>query len=116
MEVIGVMKPYVTYVGTRNWPDEYDRERSEKIRELGSEYGATTGRPRRIGMVNYDELNEALTANGVDKIALTKTDLMEEAVGEKLIDFEDDIFERTGVNVTIVSNGPGSEDWFQYFN
>lgn len=114
IEVIGVMKPYVTYVGTRDWPDEFDQETSERIRELGAEYGATTGRPRRIGKVNFDELNEALVANGVDKIALTKVDLMQSAIGEDLEMFESLVFQKTNTQVHIVSNGPGSEDWYQY--
>lgn len=114
IEVIGVMKPYVTYVGTRDWPDEFDEKTSERIRELGSEYGATTGRPRRIGKVNFDELNESLTANGCDKIALTKVDLMIEAIGYNLEVFEKLIFQKTNAQVHIISNGPDSDDWYQY--
>ena len=112
MEVIGVMKPYVTYVGTRqHWNDEFSLEKSEIIRTVGKEFGATTGRPRRIGAINFDELREAAEANGVDYIAMVKSDLLEYVSELPKNKFNNNIKKETGVDVLIDSFGPGSDEW-----
>lgn len=73
-EVIGVAKIYETKVGTGEF-EELDAELSEKYRTIGKEYGATTGRPRKIGWLDLDGLREAIQVNGVDTLIITKTDI-----------------------------------------
>jgi adenylosuccinate synthase len=73
-EVIGVAKIYETKVGTGEF-EELDEELSEKYRSVGKEYGATTGRPRKIGWLDLDLLKEAIQVNGVDTLIITKTDI-----------------------------------------
>jgi len=72
--VVGVIKCYSTYVGAKGY-QKYD-ERFEKLREIGQEYGATTGRPRQIDWLNLDEVNEACKMNGVDFLIVNKMDVL----------------------------------------
>ncbi|MCK4665763.1 adenylosuccinate synthase [Candidatus Dependentiae bacterium] len=76
INVIGVVKAYSTRVGNGPFPGELDGEISELLREKGNEYGATTGRPRRVGWLNLDLLKFAVLMNGVSSIALTKLDVL----------------------------------------
>jgi adenylosuccinate synthase len=77
-EVIGVAKAYTTRVGEGPFPTELPPEEEEALRIKGREYGATTGRPRRCGWFDTVTIKYALKINGVDKIALTKFDVLEE--------------------------------------
>jgi adenylosuccinate synthase len=74
--VVGVMKAYKTYVGEGEFPTELLGQPAEQLRESGSEYGATTGRPRRVGWLDLREVKKAIEANGIDEIALTKIDIL----------------------------------------
>ena len=76
INVIGVVKAYSTRVGNGPFPGELEGEISELLREKGNEYGATTGRPRRVGWLNLDLLKFAVLMNGVSSIALTKLDVL----------------------------------------
>jgi adenylosuccinate synthase len=73
--VWGVAKIYETYVGAKDFegPDEV----FDDIRELGQEYGATTGRPRQINWLDFDMLKMASRINGVDKLVINKMDILE---------------------------------------
>ena len=75
-DVWGVAKIYETYVGAKDFegPDEV----FEEIRELGQEYGATTGRPRQINWLDYDMLKMASRINGINKLVVNKMDVLEE--------------------------------------
>ena len=75
--VIGVMKAYTTRVGFGPFPTEFFGEFADNFRELGSEYGATTGRPRRCGWFDSVIANYSVRINGIDKIALTKLDVLD---------------------------------------
>ncbi len=75
-EVIGVSKAYTTRVGEGPFPTELNDEMGEKIRQLGREFGATTGRPRRCGWLDIPVLNDAIRLNGLTGIALTKMDVL----------------------------------------
>lgn len=75
-EVIGVSKAYTTRVGEGPFPTELKDEVGERIRELGREFGATTGRPRRCGWLDIPLLREAIRLNGLTGIALTKMDVL----------------------------------------
>ncbi|MCS6783621.1 MAG: adenylosuccinate synthase [Candidatus Caldarchaeum sp.] len=74
--VIGVMKAYATRVGAGPFPTELDGDVAERIREVGGEYGTTTGRPRRVGWLDIPALRYACMVNGVDEIAVTKVDVL----------------------------------------
>jgi adenylosuccinate synthase len=76
-EVIGISKAYVTRVGEGPFPTELDDEVGEKIRKAGSEFGATTGRPRRTGWFDAVALREAVRTNGLTGLAITKLDVLD---------------------------------------
>lgn len=77
-KVIGVFKPYLTYVGVGNLPTEIDDENiNSRIAERGWEYGTTTGRRRRIGWLDLPALAHACMINGVQELAVTKSDVLE---------------------------------------
>jgi adenylosuccinate synthase len=73
--VVGVIKCYSTYVGAKGYQQTHD-DRFEKLREIGQEYGATTGRPRQIDWLNLDEVNTACQMNGVTKLIVNKMDVL----------------------------------------
>ena len=75
-KVYGAAKVYETYVGTKKF--EPDDPVFEKIRELGNEYGATTGRPRQCNWLNLDNLVKASKINGITNLVVSKMDIMRE--------------------------------------
>jgi adenylosuccinate synthase len=76
-EVVGIVKAYATRVGAGPFPTELNDETGEKLRKYGGEYGATTGRPRRTGWLDLVMLRHACRINSVDKLALTKLDVLD---------------------------------------
>lgn len=74
--VLGVVKAYCTRVGEGPFPTENKGEIGERLREKGSEYGATTGRPRRCGWLDLVALRYAARVNGLTGMALTKLDVL----------------------------------------
>jgi adenylosuccinate synthase len=90
-EIIGIAKAYCTRVGSGPFPTELNDETGERIRKIGSEFGATTGRPRRTGWMDLPALKYAIMVNGVTQIALTKSDILNdfetiEACTEYIVD------------------------------
>ena len=81
-DVWGVSKAYETYVGAKEFQG-IDPE-LELIRELGDEYGATTGRPRQTNWLDLDMLEKAIKINGVTKLVMNKVDILEELQHWKL--------------------------------
>lgn len=77
-EIIGITKAYCTRVGSGPFPTELDNEDGQKLRDVGREYGATTGRPRRCGWMDLVALNYACMINGITKIVMTKADILDE--------------------------------------
>lgn len=75
-EVIGVIKSYKTKVGSGNFPSLITEGPERILAEVGQEFGATTGRPRKCGWLDLDEVISAVNLNGVDHICLIKTDVM----------------------------------------
>jgi len=75
-EVIGISKAYVTRVGSGPFPTELLDETGEKIRQIGGEFGATTGRPRRCGWFDAMVIRYAVRINGLTGISLTKLDVL----------------------------------------
>ncbi|HAL56626.1 MAG TPA: adenylosuccinate synthase [Bacteroidetes bacterium] len=76
--VIGVVKAYSTRVGNGPFPTEQLNETGERLRKVGGEYGATTGRPRRCGWLDVASLRYSIRVNGIEKIAITKLDVLDE--------------------------------------
>lgn len=76
-EVLGVTKAYCTRVGSGPFPTELHDEKGEELRKLGSEFGATTGRPRRCGWIDLVALKYTCMINGVTKIIMTKADILD---------------------------------------
>ena len=76
-EVIGVSKAYCTRVGSGPFPTELENETGEQLRKTGSEFGATTGRPRRCGWMDLVALKFACMINGVTQIVMTKADVLD---------------------------------------
>lgn len=76
--IIGVVKAYTTRVGAGPFPTELLDKTGEKLREIGGEFGATTGRPRRCGWFDAELLSFAAQINGFTEMALTKIDVLDE--------------------------------------
>lgn len=74
--LIGVAKAYCTRVGNGPFVTELDDETGEKIREVGHEFGATTGRPRRCGWLDLVALKHACMINGITHLVITKLDVL----------------------------------------
>ncbi len=78
--VIGITKAYTTRVGTGPFPTEMEKTEpqiADKIRKVGGEFGATTGRPRRTGWLDLVALKYAVEVNGLTGIALMKADVLQ---------------------------------------
>ena len=75
-EVIGVAKAYATRVGEGPFTTELDNAQGEHLRQVGHEFGATTGRPRRCGWLDLPALRLAKRINGLTTLALTKLDVL----------------------------------------
>jgi adenylosuccinate synthase len=76
-DVFGIMKAYCTRVGAGPFPTELFDETGAKIRDLGHEYGAVTGRERRCGWVDLVQLKYSVMINGVTKLILMKSDILD---------------------------------------
>jgi adenylosuccinate synthase len=74
--VYGIFKPYTTKVGTGPYPSEMDEETSKIIREIGKEYGTTTGRPRRCGWFDSVAAKYAIKTAQITQVALMKLDVL----------------------------------------
>jgi len=128
--VYGVIKAYVTRVGNGPFTTELFDEIGEEICKKGNEYGSTTGRKRRCGWLDLDEVNYNAMICGVDEFVLTKSDVLtgfeeikmysggnlETIKGWNKIDskefdqFISKIEENTNIPLTIISCGSGRND------
>jgi adenylosuccinate synthase len=82
--VVGVVKAYTTRVGEGPLPTEFPSPMQEQMRELGGEYGATTGRPRRCGWFDAVVVRYAARVNGLTGLAVTKLDVLDTLAGLKI--------------------------------
>jgi adenylosuccinate synthase len=76
-QIIGVVKAYTTRVGNGPLPTELTDAMGERLREVGGEYGATTGRPRRCGWFDAVVMRYAARVNGLTELAVTKLDVLD---------------------------------------
>ncbi|MEO5360209.1 MAG: adenylosuccinate synthase [Nitrospirota bacterium] len=77
-EVYGVAKAYTTRVGEGPFPSELTDTTGESLREKGAEYGATTGRARRCGWLDFVVLRHAVRVNGLTGLIITKLDILDD--------------------------------------
>jgi adenylosuccinate synthase len=76
--VFGIFKAYCTRVGMGPFPTELHDEVGQKLRDMGHEYGSTTGRPRRCGWLDLVALNYAIMINGATHLIMMKADVMDQ--------------------------------------
>ena len=74
---LGVVKAYTTRVGNGPLPTEFDEALGTRVRKLGNEFGATTGRPRRCGWFDAVVVRYAVRVNGLTHLAVTKLDVLD---------------------------------------
>jgi adenylosuccinate synthase len=105
---LGVVKAYTTRVGGGPLPTEFDEAMGERVRALGNEFGATTGRPRRCGWFDAVVVRYAVRVNGLSALAVTKLDVLDtldrialctgyEVAGDVLEEFPGDLAELDGI-------------------
>ncbi len=82
--VIGVAKAYTSRVGEGPFPIEFSSSLENKIREIGGEFGATTGRPRKVGWFDASLVSYIVKINNIDKLAITKLDVLDTLPGIKI--------------------------------
>ena len=75
-EIFGIFKAYCTRVGSGPFPTELNDETGSELRNIGHEFGATTGRPRRCGWLDLPALKYSIMINGITKLFMTKADVM----------------------------------------
>ena len=75
-EVYGIFKAYCTRVGEGPFPTEIFGDEADRLRKRGSEYGSTTGRPRRCGWLDLPALKYAIMINGVTQLLMMKADVL----------------------------------------
>jgi len=76
-EVLGIFKAYCTRVGSGPFPTELFDEDGKTLAEVGHEFGATTGRPRRCGWIDLPALKYAIMINGVTQLIMMKADVLD---------------------------------------
>ena len=101
-DIWGVAKVYETYVGKKDFHGKEDI--FDKIRKIGKEFGATTGRPRQVNWLDMDILEMAARINGVNKIVFNKADILEKLKIWKLYD---------GLKVYEFENSEDMEYWIE---
>ena len=75
-DIFGIFKAYCTRVGSGPFPTELNDETGNYLRNIGREFGSTTGRPRRCGWLDLPALKYSIMINGITKLFMTKADVM----------------------------------------
>jgi len=75
-EIFGIFKAYCTRVGCGPFPTELNDETGASLRNIGHEFGSTTGRPRRCGWLDLPAMKYSIMINGVTKLFMTKADVL----------------------------------------
>jgi adenylosuccinate synthase len=75
-DIYGIFKAYCTRVGSGPFPTELNDETGNSLRDIGREFGSTTGRARRCGWLDLPALKYSIMINGVTKLFMTKADVM----------------------------------------
>ncbi|MFH1201816.1 MAG: adenylosuccinate synthase [Candidatus Omnitrophota bacterium] len=106
-KIIGVVKAYTTRVGEGPFPTEFDQKFAHLVRELGREYGATTGRPRRCGWFDAVMAKFAIRINGISGLAVMKLDVLDSLSEIKICtgyQFKNKIFREFPADLEVLSN------------
>jgi adenylosuccinate synthase len=77
-KVMGIFKAYCTRVGSGPFPSEQENEDGDMMRQMGHEFGSTTGRPRRCGWLDLVALKYSIMISGIDSLLMMKTDVLDE--------------------------------------
>ena len=77
-KVLGIFKAYCTRVGSGPFPTELNDETGQHLRDIGNEYGSTTGRPRRCGWLDLVALKYAIMIDGVTELIMMKADVLDD--------------------------------------
>lgn len=85
-EVIGITKAYCTRVGSGPFPSELFDETGAFLRKEGAEFGATTGRERRCGWLDFPQLRYSVMLNGVTQLVVTKLDVLNKLETVEVVD------------------------------
>ena len=101
--IIGIFKAYVTRVGNGPFPTELFDKVGEKIQDIGKEFGATTGRPRRCGWFDAVAADYSIKLNGINEIVLTKLDILSE-------------FDTIKICISYKNNTLESSDYSEFMN
>jgi adenylosuccinate synthase len=75
--VVGIVKAYTTRVGNGPFPTELNDSMGERLRDVGREFGSTTGRPRRCGWLDIPALRLTVRLSGIQSLAITKLDVLD---------------------------------------
>jgi adenylosuccinate synthase len=75
--VVGIVKAYATRVGNGPFPTELFDATGDRLREVGREFGSTTGRPRRCGWLDIPALRLTVRLSGIESLAVTKLDVLD---------------------------------------
>jgi adenylosuccinate synthase len=75
--VVGIVKAYTTRVGNGPFPTELVDKDGDRLREVGREFGSTTGRPRRCGWLDIPALRLTVRLSGIESLAVTKLDVLD---------------------------------------
>ena len=114
--VLGVVKAYTTRVGHGPLPTEIPGELGERVRELGNEFGAVTGRPRRCGWFDAVVVRYATRVNGLSGLAVTKLDVLDSldriaiCTGYKV---GDEVYREFPGDVTALEHIEPVYEWFE---
>ena len=107
-KVVGVAKSYTTRVGQGPFPTEFSSKFGEFIRNKGSEFGATTGRPRRCGWFDAVMVAEAVRLNSISELAIMKLDILDNLKKIKVCvayKYKGKVFKRYPYDPEVVSRG-----------
>lgn len=112
--IVGVVKAYSTCVGAGPFPVELHDDMGAKLREIGGEYGATTGRPRRVGWFDGVAIDYATWLNGFTDLAVTKLDILDSLAELKIcVGYKvgSEVLERVPDTATLELATPVYETW-----
>ena len=115
--VLGVVKAYTTRVGHGPLPTEMEPEFGERVRQLGNEFGATTGRARRCGWFDAVVVKYATRVNGLTDLAVTKLDVLDTldtlgiCTGYRV---GDETYEEFPGEVTLLDQCEPVYEWFRW--
>jgi adenylosuccinate synthase len=114
-QALGVVKAYTTRVGNGPLPTEFDEPLGSHVRQLGNEFGATTGRPRRCGWFDAVVVRYAARVNGLTGLAVTKLDVLDTLESLGLCTgyrVGDTIYEEFPADITALDHLEPVYEWF----